>query len=469
MIARKLTGNAAVDAIATMAVTGNVIPATWYKTITTSSGKADLVAINILSDVLYWYRPREVRDEYTGDVIAYQKRFASDYLQRNYEQLSEHFGISKRQAKDAVVRLEELGAVKRIFRNVECGAGMMGNVMFIAIDPKRIAELTYPEQSACPDPMAKKRHSYDGEDPDSGTPMSEFRHRYGENSPDIYKDYSETTERLSSDHPTNQPENLSCDKGDGGPAETSDQFESAWEKVPRSKASQCAKEKAWRVWGETLGCEGVDEDFLAKTYRRYVIQQENAGTEQRFIATLSTWLKPNRPVAGLSLESAIAKRRSERARIERQRAEREAEARRQQEEERINRLEAEWRDSDPVARELWAKAWDFSSLSRREAQTRLSLTGTNCPSKLAAVVRLRRKQPANWSFIFHCPMYWAPENSVFYRVQTVLLCPGAGSAHCLPIALRPPDPSPHDGFPSPHDGFQHRHEAHRYPSQHHRA
>ena len=40
---------------------------------------------------------------------------------------------------------------------------MMGNVMFIAIDPKRIAELTYPEQNPCPDPMAKKRHSYDRE------------------------------------------------------------------------------------------------------------------------------------------------------------------------------------------------------------------------------------------------------------------------------------------------------------------
>lgn len=80
--------------MAAMAVTGNVIPATWYKTITTPSGKADLVAINILSDVLYWYRPREVRDEYTGDVVAYQKRFAADYLQRSYEQLSEHFGTS---------------------------------------------------------------------------------------------------------------------------------------------------------------------------------------------------------------------------------------------------------------------------------------------------------------------------------------------------------------------------------------
>ena len=70
MIPRKLTGNASVDAIATMAISGNVIPATWYKTITTASGKADLAAINILSDVLYWYRPSEIRDESTGDVIA---------------------------------------------------------------------------------------------------------------------------------------------------------------------------------------------------------------------------------------------------------------------------------------------------------------------------------------------------------------------------------------------------------------
>ncbi|MBQ9955857.1 MAG: hypothetical protein IJO87_10630 [Eggerthellaceae bacterium] len=359
MIPRKLTGNEAVDAMAAMAVAGNVIPATWYKTITTPSGKADLVAINILSDVLYWYRPREVRDEYTGDVVAYQKRFAADYLQRSYEQLSEHFGISKRQAKDAVVRLEELGAIRRIFRNVESGAGMMGNVMFIAIMPKRIYELTFPEQAPAPDPMTKKRHSYDGEGPDPGTPMSEFRHRYGENSPDIYKDYSKTTERLSSDHPTNQPERLSCDKEDGGLAETSDEFERAWEKVPRSKASQCAKEKAWRVWGDTLVREEVDEGFLAKTYRRYVIQQENAGTEQRFIATLSTWLKPNRPIAGLSLESAISERRDARARLERQRAAQKAETELMEREAAIREQEAAWRESDPRAQELWARAWDF--------------------------------------------------------------------------------------------------------------
>ena len=357
MIPRKLTGNAAVDAVAAMAVTGNVVPATWYKTITTASGKADLAAINILADVLYWYRPREVRDEFTGDVVAYQKRFSADYLQRSYEQLSEHFGISKRQAKDAVVRLEELGAVRRIFRNVECATGVMGNVMFIAIDPARIFELTYPElaEEEAMDPMTKNRHSYDGDGAGEGTPMTKFRHRYGEISPDIYKDYSETT----NNHPSNQPANLASGKEDGGPA-TSDAFESAWEKVPRSKASQCAKEKAWRLWGDAVGSACSDEEFLAKSYRRYVVQQENAGTEQRFIATLSTWLKPKKPMAGLSLDAALAKREADKARRERELAARKAAAERDAADELERRREADWRGSDPKAQGLWAAAWDIS-------------------------------------------------------------------------------------------------------------
>ena len=352
MIPRKLTGNASVDAIATMAISGNVIPATWYKTITTASGKADLAAINILSDVLYWYRPSEIRDESTGDVIAYRKRFSADLLQRSYDQIAEHFGLSKRQAKDAVVRLEELGAIRRVFRNVDYGAGTMGNVMFIAIEPARIFELTYPEQSGGLDPMAEKRHRYDGSDVEPGTPMSEFRHRCGEISTDIYKDYSETTER-----PSNQPAGFPCGE-EGGTAETSEDFESAWEKVPRAKASQCAKEKAWRVWRESLLSDEVDEAFLAKSYRRYVSQQEDAGTEGRFIATLSTWLKPNRPIAGLSLETALEERRERKDRAARTRAKRQAEREREQEEMRMRELEKSWREADAEAQRLWAMAWD---------------------------------------------------------------------------------------------------------------
>lgn len=80
------------------------------------------------------------------------------------------------------MRLEELGAIRRVFRNVDCGAGTMGNVMFIAIDPARVLEFTYPDQS-------------DGLDP-----MTKIRHRYGEKTPDIYKDYPETTQRLLGDY-----------------------------------------------------------------------------------------------------------------------------------------------------------------------------------------------------------------------------------------------------------------------------
>ena len=115
------------------------------------------------------------------------------------------------------------------------------------------------------------------------------------------------------------------------------------------------------MWGDTLDREEVDEGFLAKTYRRYVIQQENAGTEQRFIATLSTWLKPNRPIAGLSLESAISERRDARARLDRQRAAQKAETELMEREAAIREQEAAWRESDPRAQELWARAWDFRS------------------------------------------------------------------------------------------------------------
>lgn len=361
MVPRKLTGNDMVDAMGSLAITGNVIPAIWYKTITSPSGKADMAAINILSDIVYWYRPREIRDEFTGDVVAYQKRFSADLLQRSYDQLAEHFGISKRQAKEAVVRLEEIGAVKRVFRNVECSTGLMGNVMFIAISPERICELTYPEAFEPQDPMTEKRHRYDGDDPELGTPMTEIRHRYGEKTPDIYIDYSETTKRLSSDQPTNLKENLSCDKGDGWLEGSSEEFEKAWEKVPESKASQCAKEKAWRIWQATLKDNCVDEPFLAASYRKYVVQQEHAGTEPRYIATLSTWLKPNRPLAGHSLQTALEKREESKRRSELVRVAKKAEEEKEREEARLAELEAAWRDSDPEAKRLHDLAWDFSA------------------------------------------------------------------------------------------------------------
>lgn len=62
------SGNDIVDRVAEINISGNVTPAIWYKTITKENGKPYLLAIAILSDIVYWYRPSEVRDENTGQV-----------------------------------------------------------------------------------------------------------------------------------------------------------------------------------------------------------------------------------------------------------------------------------------------------------------------------------------------------------------------------------------------------------------
>lgn len=139
------TGNNIVDEILKINISGNVIPMSWYKTITRESGKPYLEAITILSDIVYWYKPSEVRDETSGELIGYKKKFKSDLLQRSYQQISNMFGISKREATNAVVRLEQLGVVKRVFRTLTINDVVTSNVLFLELNPMRLKELTYPE------------------------------------------------------------------------------------------------------------------------------------------------------------------------------------------------------------------------------------------------------------------------------------------------------------------------------------
>lgn len=112
------TGNEIVDENAKLNISGNIIPQVWYRTIIRESGKPNLTAIIILADIVYWYKPTEIRDEGTGQVIGVRKKFKSDLLQRSYQQISEQFGISKKEATNAVVFLEKLGVVKRVFRTI---------------------------------------------------------------------------------------------------------------------------------------------------------------------------------------------------------------------------------------------------------------------------------------------------------------------------------------------------------------
>jgi len=138
--------NETVNKISEINFTGNVIPANWFKHITYENGKPNLNAIVILSEVVFWYRGIEVRDEATGELKGFYKKFKEDKLQRSYESLANQFGLSKIQVKRAIDTLKDLGLINVEFRNIESKDGrVIPNVMYIEPVPERIREITFEE------------------------------------------------------------------------------------------------------------------------------------------------------------------------------------------------------------------------------------------------------------------------------------------------------------------------------------
>ncbi len=174
-----------VDAIGQMHFTGNVIDHRWYKSITLPDGKADLIAINILAEIVYWYRPRILRDETTGEILSVEKRFKADTLQRDYESFAQQFGLGKRQVREAIIRLEEIGLIRRDLRTIETGGSKIGNVLYIHLDPLALQRHTY--GATTPEALALQRQSCGATAPElspsSAIPVAPQRQTYTENTP----------------------------------------------------------------------------------------------------------------------------------------------------------------------------------------------------------------------------------------------------------------------------------------------
>ena len=113
---------------------------------------------------MYWYRAIEVRDKESGEILGYRKKFKADILQRSYQQIAEQFGISKRDASNAMVALEKLGVVKRVFRKLKVDRFVIPNVMFLALDVEVLKRLTFPEGEGPGDGDGKEREKGMGED-----------------------------------------------------------------------------------------------------------------------------------------------------------------------------------------------------------------------------------------------------------------------------------------------------------------
>ncbi|WP_124330508.1 hypothetical protein [Desulfonema ishimotonii] len=119
-VSRSHTGpmHPACDMLKNVRFAGNLIPHSFYRHIRRESGTTDFEGVGIMSDILYHYRPAEIRDRKTGRITGYRQRFRGDKFQISYRQYAEHYGISKGQVTTAVKNPDRLGLV---FREIHDG------------------------------------------------------------------------------------------------------------------------------------------------------------------------------------------------------------------------------------------------------------------------------------------------------------------------------------------------------------
>lgn len=122
---------------------GTLIDDGWYQHLRFDSGVPNMIAILILSEVFYWYRPTVIKDEESGKIIEIKKKYHADKLQKDYKSLGERFGVSKRTAQNACHFLRDLGLITIEKRIVDLPNGnRLGNVTFIEPVMKNIRKIS---------------------------------------------------------------------------------------------------------------------------------------------------------------------------------------------------------------------------------------------------------------------------------------------------------------------------------------
>lgn len=183
-----LQNNATVMRMANVQITGNIVCLEWFKHLKLENGKTDNIAIMLLSDIVYWYRPIEIRDEQTGAVIGYRKKFAADKLQRSYDGFADLYGYTKDQARDALKRLEIKGLIDLDLRHPTIGDIKFGNLLYIGLNVDNLIKISSPL-------WAQNPIGYGDRNP---YPMGTESHTNTETTPETTPDPNITKRRLDS-------------------------------------------------------------------------------------------------------------------------------------------------------------------------------------------------------------------------------------------------------------------------------
>jgi hypothetical protein len=161
---KKIVVNKQYNTIYHPILTGNITPNDWYEKFTNSRGRPDLSLISVLSEIVYWYRPKKVKDNQTGN-ITYVNKFLGDAWQTSYEHFEKKFSFNREKLRRIFVKLEQMGICTREFRNVKLRGQTYNNRLFIHLssqflnsysDNKKFAELKTHENHFKPEFSAPK-------------------------------------------------------------------------------------------------------------------------------------------------------------------------------------------------------------------------------------------------------------------------------------------------------------------------
>lgn len=219
------TGHQVVDAVGQLHFSGNITHHSWWQHIRYSNKRGDFTdpwAVNILADIVYWYRPVEIRDEQTGHLLGYRKKFSEDKLQRSPEAFSELFCCSVKVVREALKLLEQLNLIDIELRAVRTDWGVIPTAMFIGLNSDKLKQITHStskpqsiEKSLLPKSVRRNadlgKEGYpNGE---GALPKSARRDDEMGNS-SIYIDFTKTTQQITqeSNSPCSPPGDNTCNE-----------------------------------------------------------------------------------------------------------------------------------------------------------------------------------------------------------------------------------------------------------------
>lgn len=166
---------------------GNIIPREWYQNFTNNRGTPDLSLMSVLSEIVYWYRPKKLKDPNTM-AVTYVNKFLGDAWQTSYEHFAKKFGFNREKIRRIFVKLEEMGICAREFRTVKLRGQTYNNRLFIHLSSDFLNSCTTNKRQVSKDENCNT--SFFAPKKEEGSPHFEGDHIIDTKNKNINKDRS---------------------------------------------------------------------------------------------------------------------------------------------------------------------------------------------------------------------------------------------------------------------------------------